>query len=390
MRQRYIVGILLLVAFTVVSIVYPCVLRLARKWGVYDRPSARKTQKNPVPVLGGLACFTGIFTGILVGEFFFDPIQLSIALGAMTIMLFVGVWDDVKDLSATIRFLVEVTVVYLFMMMGGRFIDDFHGLWGIERIDLFKALPLSLIAGVGIINATNLIDGVNGYCSGFCMMACALFGTFFICTDNLPMGCVAFISLGATLPFFLHNVFGRKSLMFLGDGGSLMMGMMMTAFVFTSITSVIDLGWFLSNGFGVIPFSLAVMSIPVFDTIRVMTARILKGVSPFTADRTHLHHAFLDLGFTHAGTTMLILSMNLLIVASWFLSWKLGGSVDVQLYVVLALSILADWVLYFYFRYLAMHHGALERKWLSSLSSFCALEDTGLWRWMRRIVDRCD
>lgn len=386
MRQRYIVAILVFVAFIVVSIAYPLVLRLAKKWGIYDTPNARKTQKDPVPVFGGMASFIGILVGLTIGEFFFDPTVLSLTLAAMTIMLLIGVWDDMKDVSPVLRFLIEIAVVYLFMMMGGRYIDHFHGLWGIDQITLFKAIPLSLLAGVGIINAINLIDGINGYCSGFCMMACALFGTFFICTGNLPMGCIAFICMGAILPFFIHNVFGKKSMMFLGDGGSLVMGMLMTSLVFNAITSVIDIEWFLEDGFGVVPFTLAVMSVPVFDTLRVMSTRIWKGQSPFSPDRTHLHHVFLDLGFSHVGTTVAILSMNFLIVAFWFMVWKLGASVDVQLYVVLGLSVLFVWGFYhFAQKQIKNQTRILER--LKDFSAKTHVENAKAWVAIQKLVD---
>lgn len=387
MRQRYIVAILLMVAFLVVSLTYPIVLRLARRWGIYDNPNIRKNQKDPVPVFGGVASFIGILVGITIGEFFFDPTLLSLTLASMTIMLVIGVWDDVKDISPVLRFLIEMAVVYLFMMMGGRYIDDFRGLWGIDQITLFKAIPLSLLAGVGIINATNLIDGINGYCSGFCIMACALFGAFFICTGNLPMGCIAFICIGAILPFFLHNVFGKKSLMFLGDGGSLMMGMLMTAFVFNAITSVIDIDWFLEDGFGVVPFTLAVMAIPVFDTLRVMMSRILNNRSPFSPDRTHLHHVFLDLGFSHVGTTLSILAMNFFIVVLWFLAWKLGLSVDVQLYVVLAFGVLCVWGFY-YFAKSHINRNTRTLRFLQSIAKYSHFENKPFWIALQRIVDR--
>lgn len=375
-----------MVAFLVVSLTYPIVLKLARRWGIYDNPNIRKNQKDPVPVFGGVASFIGILVGITIGEFFFDPTVLSLTLAAMTIMLVIGVWDDVKDISPVLRFLIEMAVVYLFMMMGGRYIDDFHGLWGVDQITLFKAIPLSLIAGVGIINATNLIDGINGYCSGFCIMACALFGSFFICTGNLPMGCIAFICIGAILPFFIHNVFGQKSLMFLGDGGSLMMGMLMTSFVFNAITSVIDIDWFLEDGFGVVPFTLAVMAIPVFDTLRVMMSRILNNRSPFSPDRTHLHHVFLDLGFSHVGTTLSILIMNLLIVAIWFVSWKCGATVDVQLYIVLIMSVLSVWGFYNYARY-QIKRQTKAMLFLRKLGDLSHYEKTRLWAVAQKFVD---
>lgn len=343
LRQRYIVACLLFVALFVVFICYPYILGVAKKYSIVDSPNIRKTQRRPIPVLGGVASYIGILTGIGIGCFFFDPSVLGITLGAISFMLFIGVCDDIWDISPGLRFLFELFLIYAVMVLSGRFIDDLHGVWGIDVISLYFSIPLSIIAGVGIINAINMIDGVNGYCSGYCMLACAIFGIFFICAGMMPMGCIAFISMGALIPFFLHNVFGKDSLMFLGDGGSLMIGMLMTSFVFNAISSLSDAGWLDAHGLCVVPFTLAVLSIPVFDTLRVMMTRIIHNRSPFLADRTHLHHAFLDYGFSHLGTTFVILSEISLIVLCWFVSWRLHLSADVQLYVVVLLSVLFVW-----------------------------------------------
>ena len=155
------------------------------------------------------------------------------------------------------------------------------------------AVPLTVVAAVGIINAINLIDGVNGLSSGYCITACTMFGTLFYLSGDMKMTILAVVSVGALIPFFLHNVFGKTSKMFIGDGGTLVMGVVITVFVIETLRSGSACGAYVGPEVGLIPFSLAVLCIPVFDTLRVMFSRILRGTSPFRPDKTHLHHMFM-------------------------------------------------------------------------------------------------
>ncbi|MBQ3173818.1 MAG: undecaprenyl/decaprenyl-phosphate alpha-N-acetylglucosaminyl 1-phosphate transferase, partial [Alistipes sp.] len=210
---------------------------------------------------------------------------------------------------------------------------------GITTLPTAIAIPLTIFAAVGIINAINMIDGVNGLSSGYCISASIAFGAMFYVTENVPMLILATVSIGSLLPFFFNNVFGKTSKMFIGDGGTLVMGAVMSTFVINIVATNNAVDSHLDPNFGIVPFTLAVMAIPVFDTLRVMLARIVRGVSPFHPDKTHFHHLFIDLGFSHAGTTVAIVTLNLSVIFAQWLTWHLGGSIDMQLYVVIFLSI---------------------------------------------------
>ena len=171
-------------------------------------------------------------------------------------------------------------------------------------------------------------------------MTCAIFGAAFIATGDADRASLAILSIGSLIPFFCHNVFGQKSKMFIGDSGTLLMGIIMSSFVINALESDSLLVAAVPSDFGVVPFTLAVLAIPVFDTLRVMTARLLNGVAPFTPDRNHLHHLLYDLHFSHIGITSVEILANLFIVACWYLSYRLGASIDLQLYVVIALGVL--------------------------------------------------
>ena len=375
-------------ACVIVTLIYPFVLRYAIRHNIVDNPNARKLQRTPVPVFGGVAVFMGVLpTVVATGIFFKDFLTTVVNLCSITVMLAIGVWDDRRDISATFRFIVEILVVFLMMLAAGCPIDDFHGLWGIHDIPEYLAWPLSIVAGVGIINAINLIDGVNGYSSGYVIVSCLMFAAFFFHCGMVTLACLALIGVGALIPFFLHNVFGGKSKMFIGDGGTLMMGTAIAFFVANCLSSGSPVQELEAKNFGLIAFTLAVLSIPVFDTLRVMSVRIIRGHSPFHPDKTHLHHLFIDMGFSHSGTTMAILSMNIMTVAIWFLSWKLGASINLQTYIVVALGILNTFVFYKFMRMQAARDSRIY-KLMCRLGSLTHIGHTRFWKFMRVTVDR--
>lgn len=324
---------------------------------ITDNPDARKLQKVPVPCLGGVAVFFGIIMALLIAGVEFEASKMFTIVCAFTLMLYIGTMDDILTLSPLFRLFMEVLILSLLIYGGSGYIDDFHGLWGIYSIPDWIAVPLTIFACVGIINAINLIDGVNGLCSGYCIMACIAFGVVAIWSGDQKSASFATIFTGALIPFFLHNVFGKKSKMFLGDGGSLLMGTIIAYFIISMLKSDSQLSFVANGNFGFIPFVLAVLAIPVFDTLRVMTSRMLRGTSPFSPDKTHLHHMLFRLHFSHIGTTLTEILSNMLIFAVWFVCWHLGASVEVQLYAVVSLGFLATFGFYWYGMSLEKHQG---------------------------------
>ena len=338
-----------LTAFLATCFIYPKVLRIALEKNIVDNPDARKLQRVPVPVLGGAPGFFGVIAGLCCADLFFDCSELFPVVVAMVIILMVGIIDDIINLSPRVRFMIEILLVLFLGYATGNMIDDFHGLWGVHHVSAWLSVPLTVIAGVGIINAINLIDGVDGLSSGFCIQSCLLFGAVFYLCGDIPMLVLALLCVAALLPFFFHNVFGLRSKMFIGDGGTLVMGVLAATFVMRILSSHAS-AVIVDERLGLIPFTLAVMCVPVFDTLRVMTARIVRGHSPFKPDKTHLHHLFIDLGFSHIGTTVSILTLNLSVVVFWWISYLIGGSIEVQFYLVLVLSVLVTFVFYRYMR----------------------------------------
>ena len=264
------------ISMILVFCVHPYIVRIAKERGLVDSPDARKLQKQPVPVLGGLAVFFGVVVGLGVTSMFFNSYVLFTSVVALTVMMYIGVLDDLMGLSPVLRIILEIAFICFVAWMDQVNINDFHGAFGIGMLPVYLSAPLCAITGVGIINAINMIDGVDGLASGFCVMACIVFGTAFMLSFDGTMTVLAAVTAGALIPFFFHNVFGRESKMFIGDSGSLMMGMTMTIFVM----HIVDNGSRVSENFsnmGIVAFVLSVLrpSMPTSRTCTISSSRLV-------------------------------------------------------------------------------------------------------------------
>ena len=337
-----------IVAAMAVFVVHPSLVKIAHLKSIVDNPDARKLNKVPVPVLGGVGVFFGIMFSLSVAGYYVEGMNIQFELIiAMLIMLYTGVGDDILQLSPRLRFALQIFVVCLMMFLGGIYIDDFHGLWGIGELPWYIAVTLTIFSCVGIINSINLIDGVDGLCSGYGVFASLAFAFCFLRMGDVSYAILAFAVAGAIFPFMLHNMFGERYKMFLGDGGSLVLGFICSLYVMRVIQSGNEV---VSES--TISLTLAVLAIPVFDTLRVMTARIVAKRSPFSPDKTHLHHMFIRLGYSHVITALNVIFLNGLVVLIWRLCKKLDLSGEMQLYVVIASGLLFTTGLYYTVEYL--------------------------------------
>lgn len=387
MTSLYYPLIAFFVALVLVFWIHPKILRIAIEKNLVDHPDARKLQKNSVPVLGGIVVFFGVviamfFMSRVIDSDLFLPILVS-----MMVMLYVGCIDDFVNLTPALRFAIEIVVILMLIKFCGHSINDLHGLWNIYTINNWIAIPLTIFICVGIINAINLIDGINGLSSGYCIFACSVFCYVFYRAGDTTMMIFSAACCGALIPFFLHNVFGNKTRMFLGDGGALVMGLNMAGFVVGVLKNNSPISLQAAPNIGLVPFSLAVLAMPVFDTVRVMMMRIVKKKSPFHPDKTHLHHVLLGMGCSHLTVTLTILSINILIVLVWYLLARLGLSIDMQTYAVIFMGIFSTVGLYVFLFYQERHNAW----WFRSTSHFIKKHSISQRPWflaLSKLVDR--
>lgn len=383
----YTVIIPFFIALLLVGWIHPKLVKIALLKNIVDNPNARKLQHTPVPILGGVAVFFGVVIAIGCMGAVVDIAGLSVVIMGMMAMLYTGTMDDILDLSPSLRLLIEIIVMLLLIFVGGYSMNNFQGLWGVGPLEAWYAVPLTVFAAVGIINAINLMDGVNGLSSGYCVMACATFGTLFYLSGDEAMTILAVVSVGALIPFFFHNVFGKTSKMFIGDGGTLVMGFILSVFVIAMLQTGSPVAAYVGPNIGLVPFTLAVLAVPVFDTLRVMLTRILKGSSPFRPDKTHLHHMFIDLGCSHAAATVAILGLNLSIVLGWWILEVVGLSTDVQLYAVVAMGVLGTSGLYHFMQW----HICRDTKFMGLIRRLgykTHISRTGIFFWLQQAVDK--
>lgn len=348
MHDIYFVVLVFIIALVVASLIYAPVLSLAKHHRFFDNPEERKLQRKPVPVMGGFVVFIGAMAGSLAYWFKYDCSPLIAIQVAMLVMLLFGAWDDLKKLSPMMRFFVEVVVVVLLAVVNNEPINDLHGLWGVHEISPWLAWPLTVIGCVGIINAINMIDGIDGLSAGICIMAFGFLAWMLFRGHDFIHAALGVAVVGALIPFFIMNVFGRHSKMFIGDAGTMMLGIALCEMVMALLTKdSLCAKRFEDTDTCLIAYAYAVLSIPVCDTVRVMIGRISRGESPFHADKTHLHHAFIDYGFHHLETALLEIMLNMLVILTFGILAKSFLSMQWQLYGVIVASVAVCFGLYY-------------------------------------------
>ncbi len=375
--------------------IFPRILKIAKVKGLVDNPNARKLQKVPVPVLGGIAVIFGLFAGYLtfVALLGREPLmvtpKLTPVLLGISVMLYVGSLDDILGLTPMTRLMIEVLVMLGLIYGSGICADSFHGLFGVGEFSWWMAVPLTVFAGVGLINAYNMVDGVNGLSSGLSITCACLLG--YVCFKRCDYlnAALAFCFAASLFPFLMHNVFGKRSRMFIGDGGTMVMGLLVSWFTMRvltaenaeSLTSMAHGG----RELGLVPMMTAIVCVPVFDTLRVMTARIFRGTSPFKPDKTHLHHVFIAVGVSHSITALSEILINLIVVAIWFTAYKVGCSVNVQFAVVMVSAVVLVWGMYFYLNRIVRHD---TNSWFRKFSLKTHLGHKHWWLRLEKWLDR--
>ena len=306
-------------AFVLTLIFIPPVIFMVKRFKLFDRPNARKEHTVPTPTFGGISIFVGMMVSLLCW-FNFNNHPSTVTFFLSMILLFgVGVMDDLKDLAARYKLVIEVGMASLLAVSGIR-ITNFGGLFGITELHIVAQYIVTVITIVGITNAFNLIDGIDGLAGGLGFMSLVALGIFLTISKDLNYAMIAFAFAGALLGFLYFNL--NPARIFMGDTGSLVLGFVI-AVLCVQLMKVNAL-----YAAPIVPniyvFTLGIVMIPVFDTLRVFGTRIWNGRSPFSADKTHIHHLITNKGFTHTFAARIICVFHgfILILVYWLKDWK--------------------------------------------------------------------
>lgn len=309
----------LLLAGVVSFIAIPVIVKLARAKGLVDKPNHRTSHEGAVPLLGGVA----VFGGIILGSSLFipptDQNNFRYILAALVILFFVGQKDDIIGISWQKKFIAQIIAAFIVVFLGDFRFANFHGFAGIHEIPEWISAGLSIFLYLIIINAFNLIDGIDGLASGIGILVSFLFGIWLHLIDQPGLAVVAWSLTGGLIPFFFFNVFGTKNKLFMGDTGSLMIGLLMTIFAASVCRNELPAGHIMDMR-ATPAMAIALLIYPLYDLLRIVVLRLIRGKSPFSADRNHIHHLFIDSGFSHRRSTFYILLIN---IAAVIWAWSL-------------------------------------------------------------------
>lgn len=328
------------ISFTVVFFAVPKIIAIANAKKLFDVPTKRSAnQQKIIPNLGGIAIFAGFYVSTIISLEGLDVTKIIGLLLVTVIMFLMGLQDDIIGLSASKKLMGQICVALYLIIVYNLRLTNLHGIFGITEISYGFSFFISLIAIIGLINAFNLIDGIDGLAAGTGTLISAAYGFLFLYFGQMEYAIVSFSITGALVSFFFFNVFGTSNKIFMGDTGSLTLGVLFAILTiwFNEIIptkGVSNLDWTSPA------ISLAIMIIPVVDTLRVIYIRMLLGKSPFSPDMNHIHHHLIKLKNNHLHASIsMVLANFLLICLAFSLIHVLGNAVVFFLILAIGFSL---------------------------------------------------
>lgn len=325
-------------AFLITFFAIPIVIQVAKDKKLFDEPDERKVHKTVIPTLGGLGIFAGFIIATLMGVPSGITSELQYFAAATTVIFFLGLKDDILVLSASKKFIGQLVAAGIVIKFGGVLLNNMHGFLGIYEIPRIASIVLTIFTIIVITNSFNLIDGVDGLAGSLGLLTTLVFGIYFFFAGQLTYAVMALSLAGSIIAFLIYNFSPAK--IFMGDTGSLLLGLVNSILVikFINVAGNFNEGTtkFALESAPAIGF--AILMIPLFDTLRVFTLRILDRRSPFSPDRTHVHHFLLDIGFNHRMVTFTCVGVNIAFIAAAYFLRSLGSTTVIGILLVSAFA----------------------------------------------------
>ncbi|PTR01294.1 UDP-N-acetylmuramyl pentapeptide phosphotransferase/UDP-N-acetylglucosamine-1-phosphate transferase [Mucilaginibacter yixingensis] len=325
----------------------PSILHVARTRHLYDDLGHfRKQHDQGIPRLGGLAIFASFIITLLLFCITGQQLPLNCMLAACTVLFAMGLKDDLSGVNPSTKLLVQVVVSAILVIPGNIRLTSLYGVLGVFQLDYVYSVVFTILTIILLINAFNLIDGIDGLAATAGIIANLTFAILFVRIHQYELAGICLAMVGALLGFLRYNITPAK--IFMGDTGSLMVGMVsvVMAIKFIEVNRTVDVA--LSHIYSVPALAVAILIVPIFDTLRVFTLRIMYGGSPFAADRNHVHHRILLLGFNHIQATLILATVNIISIALALLLTKFGNTTVIL--VIAAACMLFKWTITFLIR----------------------------------------
>ncbi len=288
----------------------PSIIFVSHIKKLLDEPNLRTMHESLTPRLGGLSIFAGFMSALTIFGTLIQGVQQLLA--GCLILFFIGLKDDIVSVSAFKKFFVQILATGIVLFIGDVRITDFQGFLGIYELEPGLSYAFTFLVIIGVTNSINLIDGIDGLAGSIVLLISLVLAISFFDTSNVSLlaySLVAFALAGSVLGFLRYNF--HKAIIFMGDTGSLVCGF---------IIAVLSVRFVEVRPVQSSPaLAIAILWVPLLDTLRVFTLRILSGASPFAPDKNHVHHYLIRMGLSQIQVILLLISINLMLVAGvWY------------------------------------------------------------------------
>ena len=302
----------------------PTIIKISRRKNLMDEPGQRSSHERKIPNLGGIAMFFSI--AVCASIFAYQLFDLyKFLFASLVILLYVGVMDDIVVMRAYKKLIAQIVVAALLVIGSDVRIRSLFGVFGVYELNYFLSVIFSIVTFIILVNAYNLIDGIDGLAGIYGVICFSLFGISYyrLGEYNYPLVILSTTIIGTVIGFLYYNLSDRSKKIFMGDTGSMLLGFLLTftSICFMDIFIVKKVQGAVFYHLNTAPvMAIAIMILPIIDTLNVIIIRLAEKRSPFDADKNHIHHKLLKLGITHKRATLYIISYYLFIVIiSYFL-----------------------------------------------------------------------
>ncbi|MFC3159680.1 UDP-N-acetylmuramyl pentapeptide phosphotransferase/UDP-N-acetylglucosamine-1-phosphate transferase [Chryseobacterium arachidis] len=347
------VGLGFLFSFLITYFSVPTIVKISRRKNLMDEPGVRSSHLRKIPNLGGIAIFYSI--GICASMFAYELFDLyKFLFASMIILLYIGVMDDIVVMRAYKKLVAQIVVSSLVVIGSDIRIRSLFGIFGVYELEYFVSIVFSIITFIILINAFNLIDGIDGLAGGYSVICSALFGISYyrLGEYNYPLVVLSVIIIGAVLAFLYYNLSNyRTNKIFMGDTGSMLLGFLL------AFTSICFIDIFIDKKLPDVPMyhlqsapvvAVAILILPIVDTLNVIIIRLANKKSPFDADKNHIHHKLLKLNLTHRRSSFYIIVYYLFVVSVAY--YFRHTNVNLLLLIIVALGFLGAYIPDFIYR----------------------------------------
>jgi len=347
---QLLVPFAMLLSFMMVFLSIPTILRVAHSKNLFDEPNRRSVHRIRIPTLGGLAIFVGfLFTYSLFVDWF-KFIEIPFLIPSLLIIFGIGIKDDILVTAPMVKLAGQLIAVIIIVGLGGLKITDFHGFFGLHP-DPFWGTILTIVGMVFIINGFNLIDGIDGLAAITGIITMLSFSVWYFINGEMHIPTLVAALVGGLFAFAYYNMFSSRQKIFMGDTGSLLLGFLVAIVAvsfseFNRPDNQPNLVYSMNSAPAV---AMAILIVPIVDTLRVFMLRVSRGNSPFAADKNHIHHRMLALGFSHLQISLIIGSINIAFVILGF-SLRNWGMLRLSILVLslgFAVAYIPSWALYY-------------------------------------------